>query len=48
MDSDIELLQDMESMTTQREKTSYVEVDPIAEYPEEAFKRRYRMSKALF
>ncbi len=47
MGSDIELLQNIESMTTQREKTSHVEFDPIAEYPE-AFKRRYQMTKASF
>ena len=49
MDNDLSLLQDFvilsNGYSAQREKTRYLEVDPMAHYPEEAFKRRYRMSK---
>jgi len=52
MDNDLSLLQDIVSLSdgysTHREKTNYMEMDPMVHYPEEAFKRRYRMSKDSF
>jgi hypothetical protein len=49
---DLALLQDIETMASggfsTQEKTTDAVVDPLTHYPEEAFKRRYRMSRESF
>jgi hypothetical protein len=52
MDRDLALIEDFEAIANDgcvpRERTTYSEMDPLNFYPEEAFKRRYRMSKESF
>jgi hypothetical protein len=52
MDRDMALIEDFEEIANGgcnfREKTTYPVIDPMTFYPEEAFKRRYRMSKESF
>jgi len=52
MDRDLALIEDIEEIINGscnfREETTCAKIDPMTFYPEEAFKRRYRMSKDSF